>query len=188
MKIFLLRFHKKLNLFIKNYEGIGEIRKIAVYQLWLCMTTNCENKKVSILNLLKCKCPRCRQGNMFSYKNLYDFKRFMKMNVACPVCGQPFDMEPGFYYGTSYVSYGFSIAITMSTFIAWWIIIGFSLNNNSVFYWLIVNAVLLISLQPVLMRMARTIWLAFFVRYDPDWEIHDPKKPYSKNEDLKDAW
>lgn len=110
------------------------------------------------------------------------------MNDECPVCKQPFDLEPGFYYGTSYVSYAFTIAITVASFIAWWILVGISVNDNRVFYWLISNAVLLLVLQPVLMRLARTIWLSLFVGYDVDWPIHEPKKPYSENKDLKDAW
>jgi len=151
------------------------------------MTKDNDNKK-SILSLLHCKCPRCRKGDMFVFKNPYDLKNFMKMNEACAVCRQPFDMEPGFYYGTSFVSYGFTIAITTATFIGWWVMIGISVNDNRVFYWLIANAILLLSLQPLLMRLARTAWLAFFVRYDTDWMIHDPKKPYSVNRDQQNAW
>jgi len=112
----------------------------------------------------------------------------MKMNDKCPVCKQVFDLEPGFYYGTSYVSYTFTIAIAIASFIVWWILIGISVNDNRIFYWLVVNAVILLLMQPLLMRLSRTIWLAFFVKYDADWAIHPPKKPYSENKDLKDAW
>ena len=97
----------------------------------------------------------------------------MKMNAECPVCKQSFDLEPGFYYGTSYVSYAFAIAITVASFVTWWILVGISINDNRVFYWIIVNGVLLILLQPLLMRLSRTIWLAFFVKYDANWAIHD---------------
>ena len=96
-------------------------------------------EKRGILNLATCKCPRCREGNMFSYSNPYNLKNFMNDN--CPVCKQLFDLEPGFYYGTSYVSYAFTIAITIASFTAWWAIIGVSVNDSRVFYWLVVNAV-----------------------------------------------
>ena len=112
----------------------------------------------------------------------------MKMNDECPVCKQVFDLEPGFYYGTGFVSYAFAVAITIASFIAWWIFIGISVDDNRVFYWIVVNAVLLILLQPILMRFSRTIWLAFFIKYDADWATHEPKKPYSDNKDMKDAW
>ena len=94
----------------------------------------------------------------------------------------------GFYYGTSFVSYAFAIAITVATFISWWVIVGISINDSRILYWIPVNAVILILLQPYIMRLARTIWLAFFVRYDADWAKHEVKKPYSENKDMKDAW
>ena len=147
-----------------------------------------DTEKKSILRLLKCKCPRCRSGDMFLYKNPYKLGKFMRMYDECPVCKQPFELEVGFYYGTSYVSYGLTIATTAITFIAWWMIVGISVDDNRVLYWIPVNAFILILLQPIFMRVARTIWLAFFVRYDADWEKHEIKKPYSKNKDLKNAW
>ena len=34
------------------------------------------------------------------------------MNKECPVCGQPTEIEVGFYYGTSYVSYALTVALS----------------------------------------------------------------------------
>jgi hypothetical protein len=89
------------------------------------------------------------------------------MNETCPVCGQRTEIEPGFYYGTGYVSYALSIAVCVASFIAWWLIIGFSLHDSRFFWWLGFNAALLIGLQPWLMRLSRTLWLSWFVKYDP---------------------
>ena len=55
------------------------------------------------------------------------------MNKNCPVCGQPTEVEVGFYYGTGYVSYTLSIAITVASLIAWWLSIGMSVNDNRFF-------------------------------------------------------
>src|ERR1700722_10112376 len=93
-------------------------------------------RKPSVLNLLKCKCPRCRKGDLFIEKNPQKVKTAMKMNEACPVCGQPFDIEVGFYFGSSYVSYALAVALTVATFVAWWVLIGFSLHDNRLFYWI----------------------------------------------------
>ena len=98
------------------------------------------------------------------------------MHDECPVCKQKFDMEPGFWYGTGYVSYALAIAFSVATFIAWWVLIGISINDNRVFWWLGINSVLLVLLQPVLMRLSRTIYLYFFVRYDEDYQTHEPTK------------
>lgn len=145
-------------------------------------------KKQGVMNLLLCKCPRCRQGDMFRTRNPWELKQTMKMNRTCPVCGQPLNIEVGFYFGSGYVSYALSVALSGSTFVAWWVLIGMSLNDNRFFGWLIFNAVFLIVLQPYLMRLARTVWLAFFVRYDRNWKINPPKPLERTNEEQEVNW
>jgi len=125
---------------------------------------------------------------MFEEKNAYNLKRFMRMHRQCPVCGQELDIEVGFYYGSSYISYALTLALSAVTFVAWWFTIGFSLNDNRIFYWLGFNSVFLLALQPVLMRVARVLWLAFFVRYDPNWRSKPARRPERINKALKDAW
>lgn len=121
-------------------------------------------------SVLTNRCPRCRQGKIYVTDNAYDLKNNMKMNEKCPVCGQLTEIEVGFYYGTSYVSYALTVAYSVATFVAWWVLLGFSLYNNSIFYWLIFNGVTLILLQPIFMRLSRSLWLSWFVKYDPDWK------------------
>ena len=96
------------------------------------------------------------------------------MNKECPVCGQPTEIEVGFYYGTSYVSYAMSIALSVASLVAWWVIIGLSTEDNRFFVWLGFNSVLLIVLQPWLMRLSRSIWISWFVKYDPYWKENKP--------------
>jgi hypothetical protein len=151
------------------------------------MAKKSDTENPGILNLLQCKCPRCRLGDMFVNKRPYS-KRFMKMHDRCGVCGQYFDIEVGFYYGSGYVSYGLAVALSVATFIAWWVLIGISVDDNRIFYWLILNAVLILALQPVLMRLSRTIWLAMFVKYDPDWRIHPAQVPERTNDEQKNNW
>lgn len=118
------------------------------------------------------KCPRCREGNLFEVANAYTYGKILKMNETCPVCGQPTEIEVGFYYGTAYVSYAMTVAFSISTFVAWWVLLGFSLADGDmrVLYWGITNAVLMIALQPVFMRLSRSVWISWFVKYDPDWK------------------
>ena len=141
-----------------------------------------------LLNLFKCKCPRCRKGDMFADCNPWYLKNTMKMNKECPVCKQPFNIEVGFYYGSSYISYACTIALSTFTFIAWWLIIGFSLDDNRVFHWLGFNTFFLIAMQPYLMRLARTGWLAFFVRYDKKWKTILPKPLERINKEQENNW
>jgi pheromone shutdown protein TraB len=111
---------------------------------------------------------------MFQTKNAYKLKRFMEMHDKCPVCEQLMEIEVGFYYGTSYVSYALTVAISVITFVAWWILIGMSVNDNRFFWWMGFNITLLIVLQPYLMRLSRAIWLSFFVRYNANWQAEKP--------------
>lgn len=125
---------------------------------------------------------------MFQTSNAYDLKNFMKMNERCPVCGQMLDMEPGFYYGTNMISYVLAILICVVTLLLWWVAIGFSLQDTRFFWWIGINALLLIALQPPLMRISRTIWLAFFVPYSPRWREGDVIESERINKDQMANW
>ena len=125
---------------------------------------------------------------MYLYRNPYDLKNMMKMPETCPVCGQPFEIEVGFWYGTGFVSYALAVIVCVASFILWKLLIGMSLHDNLLFWWLGFNALLLLVLQPVLMRMSRTIWLSFFVWYDPEWNEKKAVEPERTNPDLKNDW
>lgn len=128
-------------------------------------------------SVLRNKCPRCRRGNLFVAKNPYRLRLITQMHPHCPVCGQATELEPGFYYGTGYVSYGLSIILTILTFFVWIATIGISLRDNRVFWWLGINIALNLLLQPVLMRLSRSIWIAFFVKYDDSHQLPGKKTP-----------
>lgn len=67
---------------------------------------------------LQCRCPRCREGKLFSRAFNFRYRGNLDMPPACPVCGQPTEIEVGFYYGTGYVSYALTIALSVSTLVA----------------------------------------------------------------------
>lgn len=153
----------------------------------MCAMTHDEKPNL-VLSLLRSKCTRCRRGDMFQSKNPYNLKQTMKMNEACPACGQPLDMEPGFYYGTNMISYALAVLLCVSTLVLWWATIGFSLKDSRFFWWMGINAVLLIALQPPLMRISRTVWLSFFVKYSPRWKEGDIVNQYSVNKEQAANW
>ena len=112
------------------------------------------------------------------------------MYEECPLCGQPTEIEVGFYYGTGYVSYALSIAFLVATFVAWKVLIGvtFSIDDNRIFYWMGISFTLLFIMQPLIMRLSRTMWLSAFVSYDADWKIHPLQKPERINKDQANNW
>jgi len=102
-----------------------------------CKKINVEEneKKGYLRSIFHHKCSRCRTGNMFRDKSSYRLRSFLRMNEKCPVCEQSMEIEVGFYYGTGYVSYALTVALSIATFIAWWVIVGISLDDNR-FFWM----------------------------------------------------
>ena len=141
-------------------------------------------KKNILTSVLTNKCPRCREGKLFAGSNPYDFSNITKMNENCPVCGQPTEIEVGFYVGTGYVSYALTVAYFVSSFVAWKVLIGmtFDLDDNRILYWLFSAIALVILIQPILMRLSRSIWIAMFVPYNKNWK----NEPLKYNERMDD--
>lgn len=138
---------------------------------------------------LGCRCPRCREGKLFQNPISVKPSKNMAMNKVCTVCGQPTEIEVGFYYGTSYVSYALTVALSVASLVAWWVIIGLSTTDNRFFYWMGFNAVFLIILQPWLMRLSRSLWISWFVKYDPDWKTNRPENSGERlNSDQGSNW
>ncbi|HMI63849.1 MAG TPA: hypothetical protein VK518_23195 [Puia sp.] len=135
-----------------------------------------QEKPNYLWSLFTMKCPRCRQGHMFSQPNAWNLRKTLTMPDKCPECGQPFELEVGFWYGTGYVSYGLSFALSAATFVAWWVLIGFSTEDHRFFWWMGLNAAFLVFMQPWLMRLSRVMYLYFFVSYDPDYKNTQVKR------------
>jgi Protein of unknown function (DUF983) len=128
-------------------------------------------------SMLTMKCPRCRRGPMFTHNNPFKkltLKHIFDMPDNCPVCNQKYDLEPGFWYGTGYVSYALAVAISVATFVAWFVLIGVSTEDNRLFWWLGLNIIFLVVIQPWLMRISRVIYIRFFVSYDEEYKKHKP--------------
>jgi uncharacterized protein (DUF983 family) len=128
--------------------------------------------------VLGCYCHRCREGKLFKHKLSVRLRKNLLMYEHCEVCGQPTEIEIGFYYGTGFVSYFLAIILSVACFLTWWLIIGFSFSDNRFMWWVILNSIGLIALQPWLMRFSRSLWISWFVSYDPNW-------PNTKPEDLE---
>ncbi len=100
-------------------------------------------------------------------------KDMLKMPERCPECGQKMELEVGFYYGTGYVSYGLSVAIAVFNIVWYSVLVGFSWQDNSVWWYLGITIVMLLLLQPLLMRISRVIYLYMFVKYGSTPKMSD---------------
>lgn len=113
--------------------------------------------------IIKCKCPRCREGDIFCNKNHYALKQIFLMPTRCRKCGSKIDKEPGFFYGAMYVGYGLSVAYLVSVYVAMLVLVG----EFSIISYLLISIVSLVILTPVVFRLSRSIWLTMFDKYDP---------------------
>ena len=123
-------------------------------------------KKGSKLNsILTGSCPKCQEESMYLDKNPFHLSNTLKMNETCGHCGTRYKIEPSFFYGAMYVSYGVGIAFGIAAYIISHLILGSSLKTSfiSIIFTLIV-------LMPVIMRLSRNIWINIFIHYDINWK------------------
>lgn len=117
------------------------------------------------VSMLKMRCPNCHRGNLFTNKSIFPLGKMLDMPEHCPVCGQKYEIEIGFWYGTGYVSYALSVGLIAVIAILFSLTVGFSWQNNSVFWFIGVMIVAMILLQPIIMRYSRVLYIYFFVKY-----------------------
>ncbi|MBF2708169.1 DUF983 domain-containing protein [Flavobacterium soyangense] len=121
-------------------------------------------KKGSKLNsILTGTCPRCQNESMYLDKNPLHFSKILKMNEKCSHCGLKYQIEPSFFYGAMYVSYGLNVALGVFAFIVSYLIFNSSIKNA--FIAIIVSNVVLF---PYVLRWSRNIYINMFVSYKPD--------------------
>lgn len=120
-------------------------------------------KKGSKLNsILTGSCPKCQNESMYSDKNPLHLTKVLKMNENCSHCGLKYQIEPSFFYGAMYVSYGLNVAVGIAAFIVSFVFFGASIEQS-----FIAIVVTLIVLFPFVLRLSRNLYINMFVSYDP---------------------
>jgi uncharacterized protein (DUF983 family) len=107
--------------------------------------------------LLKCKCPKCREGDVFTYP-VSQVTKFNVMNHECPHCGIRLEPEPGFYQGAMFVSY----ALAVGVIIAVWVVLYNFFGNPSQWTYIGVCTALILLFVPFNYRYSRILFLYFF--------------------------
>ena len=114
-------------------------------------------------SILKLKCPRCRQGDLFERKGLVVYKNMMGMPKSCSVCHQKFEIEPGFWIGALWTSYPIVILIEFP-------FLMLALFNEKLGPWIRLGGMFIafILAFPIMLRLGRSIWISFWVKYDSE--------------------
>ncbi|MCW1953330.1 MAG: DUF983 domain-containing protein [Flavobacteriia bacterium] len=120
-------------------------------------------KKGNKLNsILTGSCPRCQEENMYLDANPYHLSKLFKMQERCSHCNAKYMMEPSFFYGAMYVSYGVGIAFAVAAFVISYLVLGSSLKTA---FMAIIGTMFV--LYPVVIRVSRNIWINIFMHFDP---------------------
>ena len=120
-------------------------------------------KKGSKLNsILTGSCPKCQNESMYSDKNPLHLTKVLKMNENCSHCGLRYQLEPSFFYGAMYVSYGLNVAVGIAAFI-----ISFVFFETTIEQSFLAIVIALIVLFPFVLRLSRNLYINMFISYDP---------------------
>jgi uncharacterized protein (DUF983 family) len=118
-------------------------------------------KKGSKLNsILTGSCPNCHKESMYINKNPYILSKVFKMHEHCSHCNTKYKIEPSFFYGAMYVSYGLGVAIGIFVYLILNFI--FHANLKEIFISIIIS---LVVLMPISIRLSRNIWINIFISY-----------------------
>ncbi|MGB5667654.1 MAG: DUF983 domain-containing protein [Maribacter sp.] len=116
-----------------------------------------------LYSILTGTCPKCQNESMYLDKNPYRLGNLFKMHERCSHCNTKYKIEPSFFYGAMYVSYGVGIAFATAAFVISYLFIGTSLVNTFI---AIVGT--LIAFLPIIVRLSRNIWINFFISYNAE--------------------
>lgn len=116
------------------------------------------SKLFSIWNM---KCPRCNEGDLFETGS-FSFQKPFDMPKRCPACNQNYMPEPGFYYGSMFISY----------ILTGWFSLFFAMFFHWILDWgLFSTFALLIFILGIffvwIFRFSRSIWISVNVKYNP---------------------
>jgi uncharacterized protein (DUF983 family) len=130
----------------------------------------CKNKLLNMIkkgskiySILSGSCPKCHGESMYENKNPYVLSDVLKIKEKCSHCETKYRLEPSFFYGSMYVSYGVGIAFAVAAFIISNLFLDSSLNVSFIS---IIGT--LVVFGPIIMRLSRNIWINMFVNYDKE--------------------
>jgi uncharacterized protein (DUF983 family) len=118
-------------------------------------------KGTKLYSILKGTCPKCHEESMYVNSNPYNVSEVVKMHEQCSNCHTKYSIEPSFFYGSMYVSYGVGIGFAVAAFVISYLFLETSLMTAFI---AIIGT--LVVFAPYIMRVSRNIWINLFMSYD----------------------
>ena len=110
-------------------------------------------------------CPKCHEESMYLDANPFNIMKIYAMHEKCSHCKLVYQIEPSFFFGAMFVSYGLGVLIGIFTFLLSYFVFHADLKTS-----FIAIVVALILCNTVIMRWSRNIWINIFVHYDKNWK------------------
>ena len=107
-------------------------------------------------NILNEKCPKCEQGKVFATSGNLLLLRIPKMHENCSTCNHKFEKEPGYFFGSMFVSY----ALAVGEMIVLFLLLNLFVSSYITIIILIGIASLIVSTFNF--RCSRMIWIYIF--------------------------
>lgn len=117
-------------------------------------------KGTKLYSILTGTCPVCQEESMYIEPNPYKLRKIFRMHERCSNCHTKYKIEPSFFFGAMYVSYGLGVAIAVAAFIVVHLFFGGGLIAT--FLGIIGT---LVVLMPIIIRVSRNIWINIFLNY-----------------------
>jgi len=119
------------------------------------------NKGSKLYGIITGVCPKCHEESMYTNKNPYIVTQLFSMHDRCSNCNTKYKIEPSFFFGSMYVSYGVGIAFAVAAFVISYLFFESSLNMAIIA--IIISQVIF---YPIILRLSRNIWINLFISYD----------------------
>lgn len=111
-------------------------------------------------NIIRAKCPKCNKGDIFHGSGNILLLKTPKMHDSCPNCQHVYEIEPGYFFGAMYVSYGMVVA----EMIALYIVANMLIESTFGLLFTMIGAIVLLGSFNY--KYARVIWMYMFTRND----------------------
>ena len=118
-------------------------------------------KESKIYSMITGTCPKCHEDHMYVNQNPYAIGQIMKMHDHCRNCGFKYKVEPNFFFGAMYVSYGLAVIAGLATFL-----IAHFIFHAAIQYAFTAIFFSLVLLMPIITRLSRNIYINIFVNFD----------------------
>ena len=118
-------------------------------------------KGSKLYSILKFKCPHCHEGEFFK-AHPYNLAKAGDIYQKCLVCEKSNSKEPGFYYGSMFVSYALGVALFLVVYGLTYLF----LPEATVTLYISLIILFLLTLGPLIYALSKIIWANMFYSYN----------------------